>query len=199
VFGAAGLDVGLLGVVDRGVDRGWVDGRLGAGRALGVLGAVERGAGRLGVVDLVLGLVGDVDLVLGRGVVEGLDAGGLAVGVDPPRVVGATRSEGRLRVWGVVALPGVVVALPGLTIVASGVPDLGVDVARPSGEDGGVRTGSLVLGVAVGLRCRVGRPDGWRCGVRSRGAIPAGPVSADSLNSTDVLRGGGVRVRISGL
>jgi hypothetical protein len=111
------------------------------------------------------------------------------------------------RVLGVVVLPdgrGVAPVLgddgrAGLTIRGSWVPRLGVEgVARPD-VVGGVRTGSLELGV-VGLRCSVGLGDacaGVGCGEMRRAAADGDSTPGASLYSA-ATRGGAGRDRISG-
>jgi len=87
----------------------------------------------------------------------------------------------------------------GLTMRGSCEPLLGAAGAAPPEVVGGVRTGSLELGVA-GLRCSVGRgascgDDG--CGERRRAAADGDSTPGASLYSAS-MRGGGGRVRMSG-
>jgi hypothetical protein len=158
LLGADGRALGLLGAEGRGLGRDGADGRTVGrdwteGRVLGrvddvegrVLGRVDGAEGRvLGRVD------GTEGRVLGR---VGVGAGRVLV-PERPLGVGVARPEGR----------GVAPELgddgrAGLTMRGSCAPRLGADGEVLPDEGGGVRTGSLELGV-VGRRCSVGRGDG---------------------------------------
>jgi hypothetical protein len=169
VLGREGAELGArLGA------EGWACGRLGAeGWALRAGGFAGRELGALG---LTLGLVdGDDGWALGReGVepperVEGavgradgwLGREGAARVPDPERALGLAEGElGVARPEGRCVAPGLGdVDGEGRTIRGSCAPRLGVEGAGSREVDGGVRTGSRLLGVAgaAGRRCKVGR------------------------------------------
>lgn len=174
VLGREGAELGArLGA------EGWACGRLGAeGCALRAGGFEGREGGALG---LTLGLVdGDDGWALGRDGAEPPERVDGAVGradgwlgregaarvPDPAPVLG--RAEGALglaRPEGRCVAPGLGdVEGEGRTIRGSCPPRLGVEGTGSREVDGGVRTGSLLLGVSgvAGRRCSVGRGASWR-------------------------------------
>lgn len=175
-----------------------VAGREGAaGRAVGRLGADGCALGRLRVDGCAVGRLGAEGCTRGRVGEDGWPLGRLDVGgLDRGDAAGRPPEPAPLRVVGVV-LDGVALGAEGLvgrTIRVS--PRLGVAGAVVRSEGGGVRTGSLELG--VGRRCSVGRGVDWLVsGVTLRGVAVGVPAAGDSLKSATV-RGGAGRVRTRG-
>jgi len=172
--GAAGRAAGRLGTAG-----GLARGRLGPdGWARGWLGAEGCARVRLGTAGRALGWLGAEGLVLGRLGADGRALGRVRAGVAP--------CEGGVDGRGVAFAPAPDGRV-GRTIRAS--PPLGVDGEAVGRDGGGVRTGSLELGVS-GRRCSVGRGAGGRSwGVARRGVAAGEADAAGSLKSATTRRG----------